>query len=130
MKNFDIPKYAQKPQAVYQIPCFFFGTRNSNIASDFPYNVLIFLEEFISFFVCKKNEMNSLTKMSTFEENLMRYSNSPSQKTWKMIYSWGSVCLFEDVKISIFRTNWKTKIGPGSGVAICSEQLKRCFWSF
>ena len=29
----------------------------------------------------------------------MQYSNSPSQKTWKMIYSWGFVCLFEDVKI-------------------------------
>ena len=40
-----------------------------------------------------------------------------------MILSWGFVCLFGDVKISIFRINWKTEIGPGSGVAIRSEQL-------
>ena len=32
----------------------------------------------------------------------MRYSNSSSQKPWKMIYSLGLVCLFEDLRISIF----------------------------
>ena len=55
----------------------------------------------------------------------MQYSNPPSQKkTWKMIYSWVFVCLFEDVKISIFRINWKT--------ANCNfydkyESFLRCF---